>query len=345
MEEKELREVETHLQRLCQVLVDRCGSQSAAAKALGCSRREFIRWLVGESTPSGRYFRRIEATCERLQIKSSDASPAAIAVWTPRNRGPVIKSVCFEPAGGRRVYGTTSYTILATGSGFGPPPRGMPFSGFSDRFRISNNAQLGFGEYGYVGDHKKLVYERWLPSEIIVRGFRGRPGDSTVLALWDERGRGAAWGGNIEPCESKTPRIESVTFSGTGRNLRITVNGKNFGPAPRAMPFRGVIDQFSFTDFRSHYQSSSALFGAGFKGFDRHAPHRVKLRYRSWTNCTIRIDGFTGAYGERGAIVQIGDPIAIVIWNARAKTAEGPQTAWGGFVTPRRIAAVTPWRQ
>jgi hypothetical protein len=206
--------------------------------------------------------------------------------------------------------------------------------GFSDRFRISNNAQLGFGEYGYVGDHKKLVYGRWSPTEIILRGFKGRAADSAVIALWDEHGRGAAWGGNIEPCDPKTPRIDSVIFSGSGRILKITVRGKNFGPSPRAMPFRGVLDHFSLTDFRSRRDRSSALFGAGFKGFDRHAPHRVELRYRSWTDLMIQIDGFAGPYGEDGATVEFGDPVAIVIWNSQATSAEGSQAAWGGFITP-----------
>lgn len=124
-----------------------------------------------------------------------------------------------------------------------------------------------------------------------------------------------------------------MIFSGSGRNLTITVKGKNFGPSPRAMPFRGVLDHFSFTNFRSHRGTSSSLFGAGFKGFDRHAPHRVELRYRSWSDPMIQIDGFAGPYGDDGATVKSGDPVAIIIWNSRAKSAEGPQTAWAGFIT------------
>lgn len=156
MELRGRQEVRTFLQRLCEVLVERCGSQTAAAKAVGSSRREFIRWLAGESTPSARYFRLIEAACERLQIKSSDASRAASTLLERHRQGPLIDSVRFEAVGGRQVYGTTSYVVVVRGHGFGFPPRRTPFAGFSNRFRVSNNAQLGFGEYGYLGDHKKL---------------------------------------------------------------------------------------------------------------------------------------------------------------------------------------------
>jgi hypothetical protein len=251
-----------------------------------------------------------------------------------RNAQSAIASVRFRFLG-RARRNRRKYIVTIEGNGFGNGPfPHLPYLGMTDRFRIANNAQLGFAEYGYTGDYKKLDYRCWSNNEIVVRGFEGRPGDSLVIALWDERDRGVSWGGNLPPCPDGAPRIDKVKFSGSGKNLRMMICGRGFGEAPRRMPFRGNLDCFEFFDFRGHSKFGSSLFGAGFNGFDRHAPTYVKLRFRSWSDRKIEIGGFSGTYGRDEAAVEIGDPVAILIWNSAATKEDGPQTAWGGRILP-----------
>jgi hypothetical protein len=230
-------------------LIQRCGSQRAAAEAVGVSLRQPIRWLTGDSVPRERNRRQIEAACDRPGIRASDLPGVkrSLRRGTGAAHGPAITSVVFSRVG-RARYQPHTYAVTIRGTGFGAPPQPTPFVGLTDRFRIANNAQLGFGEYGYTGEHKKLSYQRWSDTEIVVRGFKARPGDSAVVALWDERGHGAAWGANVTPIPERTPRIEKVTFRGGGKNLRITITGSGFGDAPRRMPYRGNLDYFSFTN-------------------------------------------------------------------------------------------------
>ncbi len=333
--------------RVLKAMVERSGSLTAAASEVGISRRQLIRLLKGKCMPREKTQRMIEEACDRFRVNASDlpGSRNVLALRTSRT-GPAIAAVSFRCARsrGKHAKGRSKHPhlVIVKGSGFGAPLPNMPFAGLTDRLRIANHSQLGFGEYGYIGDYKKLRYERWSEGEIVVKGFIAKGGDAVTLALWDEQGRGATWGGNVTPCPDK-PKIDKVVFSGHGKNLRITVHGSGFGETPVAMPFRGNLDCFSFTDFRSHNGASSALFGAGSAGFDRHAPHRVSLRYRLWTDSRIDIDGFSGKYGRNGAIARVGDPVTISVWNSQATSADDPQTAWGGrivavYAAPRETA-------
>ena len=329
-----------HWRRVVGTLVDWCGSQGAAAKEIklngrSASSRQLIRWLQG-AVPGQKYRKAIESACERLGI-TTNLLQGTRTTFTdrPNHSGIVISAVLFRCVGPARYHEQRSYTVTVKGAGFGAPPIETPFFGVTDRFRIGNNAQTGFGEYGFLGDHKELRYQRWSASEIVMSGFKARPGDAVTLALWDQAGRGATWGGNVPPRARNTPRIDKVMLAAGGRNLHITVCGSGFGDAPRRMPFRGNLDHFGFSDFRSHSEEGSSLFSAGFAGFDGLAPTRVLLRYRSWSDNQIEIAGFSGTYGVGSAVVKLGDPATISIWNSAVNKKEGcPQTAWGGRILP-----------
>jgi hypothetical protein len=324
-----------HLPRIAQRLAERCGSQAAAAREVGVSLRQFIRWLKGDSIPRGKSVEKILEACDRQKIKINGLNGGNGAPWpgieTARS---AIASVRFRFLG-RARRNRRKYIVTIEGGGFGNCrfPQ-LPYFGVADRFRIANHAQLGFAEYGYTGDYKKLDYRCWSDNEIVVRGFEGRPGDSVVIALWDENSRGVTWGGNLPPCPKGAPGIDKVKFSGSRENLKMTICGCGFGEAPRRMPFRGNLDCFEFFDFRCHSKFGSSLFGAGFNGFDRHAPTRVKLRFRSWSDRKIEIGGFSSVYGREDAVAEVGDPVAILIWNSAAANEQGPQTAWGGRILP-----------
>lgn len=132
-----------------------------------------------------------------------------------------------------------SYTLTINGRGFGIWPRQiLPLRGDTLFFRIAIAAQIGFGEWGFSGDAKALVYESWSDTQVQIAGFVAQPGDAIQIALWNPT-------------------------SGDGQNLHMLVKGKGFGNAPVTMPNTGDLNQFSFGDFRTHCGGNSSLFEAG----------------------------------------------------------------------------------
>ncbi len=240
---------------------------------------------------------------------------------------PLIHSVAMSGSRG-------DYTVVVRGHGFGRPTVALPFSGDVSNFRIGDDAQLGHGEWGYTGDGHVLRYLVWTSSEVEVGGLGAGPGDALVVALWNAAtGRGVTWGGNVAPVTSGAPTVSSVGFSslGTPADLRIVVKGDGFGPAPTTLPFSGDLDSFSFWDGRSHC-ASSAAFSAGGRYFGDAPADGVTLRYQSWTDTKIVINGFTGSYGTGCAKVKSGDPVAVSVWNTGDRSDTGPQTAKRGLI-------------
>jgi serine/threonine protein kinase len=239
---------------------------------------------------------------------------------------PQINSVEFRKSAG-------SYILTINGSGFGTLPRqALPFQGDTLFFRIAVAAQIGFGEWGFSGDAKGFLYESWSDTQIQIAGLEAQTGDAIQIALWNPASdKGATWGGNI-PGGIRTPRITSVTFSGSGESLQIIVHGTGFGNAPVPMPYSGDLNQFILGDLRTHCGGGSALFEAGAGRWGHGSPDLLTLNYQSWSDNEIVISGFAGSYGQDCYTVQNGDPVTIIIWNSSASDQTGPQTAWGGFV-------------
>jgi hypothetical protein len=239
---------------------------------------------------------------------------------------PTISSV--------KVTGTSGdYALEVQGSGFGPAPPGLPCVCDTADFRIGDNAQLGHGEWGYTGDGNTLAYESWNNTKIKVSGLGAFAGDSLILALWNTgSGKGATWAGNAPPVAVNAPSISSVTFTGSGSNLEITVTGKHFGKAPRSLPHFGDLDTFYFWDARTHCGSESSLFSAGGNYFGERPADTVTLDYQLWSNTKISVKGFGGAYGAGCAVVRRHDPVAVSIWDSGATSDTGLQSAWGGRI-------------
>jgi len=233
------------------------------------------------------------------------------------------------------VSGTTdNYTVTVSGLGFGNAPPGVPCTAcVTPDFRIADAAQIGSGEWGFAGDARTLSYQTWTDNVIVVGGLRGSPGDAISLALWNpSTQRGATWGGNIPPVPTGTPAISSVAFSGSGQTLVMTISGSGFGSAPPGVPGVANTHYFAFGDFRSHRGKGSSWFSAGNSSFGVWRPDAVMLNYVSWSDTEIVINGFGGAYGLDGAMVESGDPVILTLWTSGSTSFKGPQTAWGGFL-------------
>ena len=235
---------------------------------------------------------------------------------------PQLSSATISGTGG-------TYTVTVRGHGFGHADVAMPFSGDLSNFRIGDSAQGPSGEWGYSGDAHLLRYLVWTPSEVEVSGLGASPGDALVIALWNAvTGRGVTWGGDVPPINAGTPTIKSVSFSslGTPVDIHVVVKGQGFGPPPRAFPFIGDLNAFSFWDGRSHC-GSSAAFTAGGAYFGNAPADAVTLRYLSWSDTKIVIAGFRGSYGTGCSKVRSGDPVAVVVWNSADTAQTGAQSA------------------
>jgi serine/threonine-protein kinase len=242
---------------------------------------------------------------------------------------PSIQSVAISGSVG-------DYSLIVSGTGFGTLPETLPFSGDTQFFRIGDNAALGHGEWGYSGDANALTYQIWSHSRIEVTGFSGAPGDALVLAMWNPAtGIGATWGGNVPATYSGTPAISSVSFSGSGQNLRMTVTGSGLGSPPgAAVPAAAVFNHLEFLDARTHC-NGSLLFGAGGNSpaaGPSDQSGQATLVVSSWSNTKIRTSGFAGAYGSGCDQVQPGDPVAVSVWSLSDPVDTGAQTAWGGVL-------------
>lgn len=127
------------------------------------------------------------------------------------------------------------------------------------------------------------------------------------------------------------PTIVSVMFSGTRVNLGVDIKGAGFGVAPVSMPYTGCLRQFSFIDNTTFKNGTRNSFEAG------HIGDWVTLRYESWTDNEIVIDGFSGAYGSWGWRVSPNDKITIHISRDNSNDRSDSRTVWNGFllIVPR----------
>jgi serine/threonine protein kinase len=228
---------------------------------------------------------------------------------------PVISNVSFSGTSG-------SYTLTVTGSGFGPASANTPFTGTAPNFRIADSAQVGHGEWGYVGDANQLTYQSWTNSRVVVSGLGASPGDALVLALWNSAtGGGVTWGGDVPGGPGSDLAIRSVVFSGPPSDPEVTIHGSGFGAPAGSVPFTGTFQNFAFGDWRAYHagQGPASTWTSG-----------VTEDFTSWTNTTIVISGFAGTFGTSPNILSVGDPVSIQIWSPAASYDTGPQTAWGG---------------
>jgi len=197
--------------------------------------------------------------------------------------------------------------IIVSGSGFGPSPTRMPYSGNTCCFYFYDHTRKWLGGQGHVG--VGLKYRSWSDTQIVVDGFSGSYGqegwfasshdDVEIGVTNPDTGDSTSW---RRPLPTPPPHIASAQFSGQGVSLRIVVSGSGFGPPPAKMPYIGDTCCFDFYDHTKGWAG-----GQGHEG--------VGLKYRSWSNTHIVINGFVGGYGQGGWVAATGDDVEIDVTN------------------------------
>lgn len=114
--------------------------------------------------------------------------------------------------------------------------------------------------------------------------------------------------------------VSSTSFTGTGRNTVITINGNDFGTLPQGTPFTGDTIYMGFNDLTN-------VWGAGAEAGQN--MNAITINIAKWTNTEIVINGFGNAYGlSSNWVLNAGDKY--VIWIVNPQT--GKSTSVTGFV-------------
>ena len=122
------------------------------------------------------------------------------------------------------------------------------------------------------------------------------------------------------------PRIESVSAVLAQKTQIITLTGSGFGTHE---PYTGDSDYIRFSDLTKQWNAGWSKD----PGSDK-----VTLIVDSWTDASIVISGFAGAYGAWGNSVSAGDAISFQLWNPQ--TGMGPTTY--NIVAAASVATASP---
>ena len=230
---------------------------------------------------------------------------------------PTIRSVTFTGSAG--AFGAT-----IKGGHFGAAPAGVPCT-------ACNIPELSLVAQSHLTSSLSYSITAWSPTGITLAGINGAASDAIFAVVKNDSLKNVAtWGGNF-PGTVNNPVIKSISFSGSGATLQITINGNGFGKAPAGVPGTTDIPYLNFLDWNVTAPGSVNFpFGAGWQA--QGITDTVKLDYLSWTPTKIVIGGFGGAYGGSGDVVTKGDPFLVLLWQTPGVVAgsTGPQTTKGG---------------
>lgn len=104
------------------------------------------------------------------------------------------------------------------------------------------------------------------------------------------------------------PSIASVSSVKASPSQTLTISGSGLG---KTLPFTGGSPYIEIKNLTGNWSAGAAA-------------DPVTLQVESWTESTITISGFAGTYGQNGAVLNPGDSVQILVWNAQ--TGAGPAT-------------------
>jgi hypothetical protein len=268
--------------------------------------------MVGSFAPvaTGQYVK------VQLNNSSGYLSLAEVQVYgTPASStppgSPTISSV--SP-----ILPLATQTITITGTGFGTL---APYQGDSAYIQIKD---LTAGWSAGLGSATvTLNITQWTDTQITIQGFLGAygqfgyvlsPGDQIQVAVSNaQSGAGPAYATASVTSPSSVPTIISVSPILPMATQTITIIGSGFGSQA---PYQGDSPYIEISDLTGNWNAGlSNSTGA----------NTVTLNVSQWTDTQITIQGFLGAYGQFGYVLNPGDQIQLGVSNAQ--TGAGPTTA------------------
>jgi hypothetical protein len=244
-------------------------------------------------------------------LKSLLALPALVTIALPAyaQSFPTITKIRFH----QEMAGVTAEIF---GTEFGTSPVKLPC-------RKCNISEL---EFGFIGQPMEPVtITKWTDSYIRLTGLSADAGQTAVLAVKNDSLGTSVAGTQAVPGGPSRPRIRRISLSHFHGHLRIVINGRGFGSAPKGVPGNTDIPNFQFVTWvKGGTEGDNYPWSAGGSGG---GGNDVTLNYVSWTDTRIEIKGFGGAYGENGWTVAKGDPVVAVVYNNPGGGGVGPGSA------------------
>src|ERR1700742_3336554 len=217
-----------------------------------------------------------------------------------------------------------SYTVTITGSGFGAAPGGVPCTACQPE-------QLEIVDAVTQPAQQVIDVTAWSDTSITVANVAVAKGDGVRVAVYNQTlGTVDAWGGTVLKRPAATPEIDSVTRSGSGAYLTLTITGQGFGPAPSGIGNDFSSPFFVFTDWNAELPGTDGFpWNAGFCG--QNDCNEVLVDIASWTDTQIVMSGIGANYGNDW-IVNPKDAFCVGVWSSQS-TSDG--TTGGNYFCKR----------
>lgn len=198
-----------------------------------------------------------------------------------------------------------TYSATISGTNFGAVPSDVPCSSCTP-------SELRIVDLSSQPTQQVMNVTSWSDTSITVTEIPVANGDAVRVELYNTAlNATAAIGGHIGRLTS-TAKISSITASGTGQNLIVTINGSGFGPAPSVVGTNADSPYFLFTEFNVNAPNTYGYtWNAGFCGANN--CDGVTVNYTSWSDSQIVISGFGGAYGYPNEVYR-RDSFCVGIW-------------------------------
>jgi hypothetical protein len=198
-----------------------------------------------------------------------------------------------------------TYSATLTGTNFGAAPGDVPCTSCTP-------AELRVVDLATQPTQQTVNVTSWSDTSITITEVPVTYGDAVRVELYNGAlNATAAFGGRIGKLAG-VAKISTITATGAGENLVVTVNGSGFGPAPSVVGTNGVSPYFVFTDFNVQAPYADGYtWNAGFCGANN--CDGVTVNYTSWSDSQIVFSGFGGAYGYPNEVTKF-DSICVGVW-------------------------------
>jgi hypothetical protein len=229
------------------------------------------------------------------------AAASAIGMGVAQAR-PVVPNITHIKVA-ENLDGTFSATL--TGTNFGAAPGDVPCTSCTP-------AELRVVDLATQPTQQVVNVSSWSDTSITITEVPVSAGDAVRVEIYNGAlGYNAAIGGRVGKSAS-TAVISSVSATGTGQNLVITINGSGFGPAPSVVGTSGVSPYLLLTDFNAQAPYADGYtWNAGFCGAND--CDGVTANYASWSDTQIVINGFGGSYGYPNQVNKF-DSFCVGVW-------------------------------
>jgi len=198
-----------------------------------------------------------------------------------------------------------TYSATITGTHFGAAPSDVPCTSCYP-------AEMQVVDLNSQPNPQAINVTGWSDTSITITEVAVAAGDAVRVAVYNvAAGNTAAFGGRIGKLKG-APKISSITTSGSGQGLVVTINGSGFGPPPSVVGSNTDSPFLVLTDFNAQAPGTNGFpWNAGFCGAND--CDGVTANYTSWSDTQVVINGFGSSYGNTWQVNKL-DSFCVGIW-------------------------------